>query len=111
MRLEVRDCDSGRVLWIDVRTIESRAEFDAAAVAIADRLKLSPRASEDGDRRAADPRARLDQMAELVDEILRQFTVHGHPGCAAIRTPWLLPEHVQRWRRRRNELRPPDDPS
>ncbi|WP_334553221.1 hypothetical protein [Micromonospora sp. CPCC 205714] len=40
MRLEVRDCDSGLLLSVDVRTIESRAEFDAAAAAIADRLKL-----------------------------------------------------------------------
>ncbi|MEU0081384.1 hypothetical protein ABZY58_26080 [Micromonospora tulbaghiae] len=43
MRLEVRDCDSGRVLSVDVRTIESRAEFDAAAAAIAARLKLRQR--------------------------------------------------------------------
>lgn len=52
-----------------------------------------------------------NQLAELVDDMLREFTVHGHPGREAVRTPWLAPGTVQRWRRRRRELRPPDDPS
>lgn len=51
-----------------------------------------------------------DQLAEVVDDILREFTVHGRPGREAVRTPWLDPAKVQRWRRRRRELRPPDDP-
>lgn len=63
---------------------------------------------------SAEPSTQLveqrDQLADLVDEILREFTVHGHPGREAVRTPWLLPAQVQRWRRRRHELRPPDEP-
>ncbi|MBC9006124.1 hypothetical protein [Micromonospora aurantiaca (nom. illeg.)] len=51
-----------------------------------------------------------DQLAELVDDMLREYTVHGRPGREAVRTPWLDPAKVQRWRRRRRELRPPDDP-
>ncbi|MDG4749329.1 MULTISPECIES: hypothetical protein [Micromonospora] len=51
-----------------------------------------------------------DQLAEVVDDMLREYTVHGRPGREAVRTPWLDPAKVQRWRRRRRELRPPDDP-
>ncbi|MFI2650188.1 hypothetical protein [Micromonospora fulviviridis] len=89
-------------------------DTDEAALLAAAQATLSDRTEAARDDRAGEVTALTEQrdgLAEVVDEILRQFTVHGNPGREAVRTPWLLPAHVQRWRRRRHELRPPDDPS
>ncbi|MDG4749330.1 MULTISPECIES: hypothetical protein [Micromonospora] len=77
MRLEVRDCDSGRVLSVDVRTIGSRAEFDAAAAAIADRLKLS---EEQGEQPVSSVIAVDARFARAANGQPRYARAAGHPA-------------------------------
>lgn len=41
---------------------------------------------------------RRDQLAGLLDEVLRQFTHKGHPGEPCLQTGWINEKTVTRWR-------------
>lgn len=42
--------------------------------------------------------ARRDQLASLLDEVLRQFVHKGHPGEPCLQTGWVSVRTVDRWR-------------
>lgn len=41
---------------------------------------------------------RADQLAGVLDEILRQFVHKGHPGEPCLQTGWISEKTVARWR-------------
>lgn len=91
-RLDVHPATVGRLAdegALTPRTFGRSVRYDLLEV---DALLIEP----DGLPESPAHRARLLEVT--LDEVLRQFTVKGHPGQACLQTPWVKAATVERWR-------------
>ncbi|MFM9629398.1 hypothetical protein ACKI10_17445 [Streptomyces galilaeus] len=54
--------------------------------------------AEDANRGTRCQRERAEQLARLLDEVLRHFVHKGHPGEPCLQTGWISERTVARWR-------------
>lgn len=87
---------SGDVIQRAVLVINQRAPYDADPIA---RDLASAGLLVDGH-----DQARTAKALALVDELLRHFTQHGHPGEPSVRTGWIKTRTVEEWCKRRAAL-------
>ncbi|WP_030169043.1 hypothetical protein [Streptomyces sp. NRRL S-813] len=56
-------------------------------------------------------RKRAEQLAGVLDEVLRHFVHKGHPGEPCLQTGWISEKTVARWRAALYQPAPADEPS